>query len=317
MISSIQSRHLCAVLLFGAFTLAQAEPFSFGLFGDMPYSDAERARLPKLIEEMDGEDLSFVVHDGDIKNGHSRCTDETFLDIRAVFNASSHPLIYVPGDNEWTDCHRKNNGGYDPVERLQKLRELFFRDDQSLGQRKLRLSNQRHGKQFSGYPENSRWEQGGVLFVGLNVPGSNNAIVNPRKPSAEYLQRARANRAWLAQAYARAREARLAGIMIVIQANPQLRAANAGHAPPGYQELIEQLRAETMNYAGQVVLVHGDTHNFRIDQPLLDPRTREPLKNFTRVETFGSPIIGWIKANADASTPQVFRFEARPYQPAQ
>lgn len=311
MIPSIQPKHLCAVLLLGAFTLAQAESFSFGLFGDVPYSDAERAQLPRLIGEMDSEDLRFVVHDGDIKNGHSLCTDETFLDIRAVFNASRHPLIYVPGDNEWTDCHRKNNGGYDPVERLQKLRELFFHDDLSLGRRKLRLSNQRQ----AGHPENTRWEQGGVLFVGLNVPGSNNAIVNPRKPSVEYLQRSRANQAWLAQAYARAREARVAGIMIVIQANPQLRAADAGHATPGYQALIEQLRAETMNYAGQVVLVHGDTHRFRIDQPLLDPRTREPLKNFTRIETFGSPIIGWIKATSDASTPQVFRFEARPYKP--
>lgn len=315
MIRKILFRCLYALLLIGATATARAESFSFGLFGDIPYSEEERAQLPRLIQQMNDENLSFVVHDGDIKNGHSLCTDETYLDILAVFDASRHPLIYVPGDNEWTDCHRKNNGGYDPVERLKRLRELFFRDDQSLGQRKLPLTTQRHGKQFSGYPENTRWELGGVLFVGLNVPGSNNAIVNPRKPSAEYLQRSRANQAWLAQAFKRARDAKLAGIMLVIQADPELRAANAGHAPPGYGELIGQLRDETMNFAGQVVLVHGDTHHFRIDQPLLDPRTRAPLKNFTRVETFGSPLIGWVKATADASSPQVFHFEAMPFKP--
>lgn len=314
MIHKLQSKYLL-ILLLGACTLARAEPFSFGLFGDIPYSDEERAQLPRLIKEMDDEDLSFVVHDGDIKNGHSLCTDETFLDIRAVFDASRHPLIYVPGDNEWTDCHRRNNGGYDSVERLKKLRAIFFRDDQSLGRRKLHLINQRRGKPFSGYPENTRWEQGGVLFVGLNVPGSNNGIVNPRKPSAEYQQRSRANQVWLAQAFKRAKDAKLAGIMIVIQADLELRAASAGHAPPGYKELIGQLQEETVNFAGQVVLVHGDTHRFRIDQPLLDPRSHEPLKNFTRVETFGSPVIGWVKATADATSPQVFRFEARPYQP--
>ena len=36
------------------------------------------------------------------------------------------PLVYTPGDNEWTDCHRANNGKYDPLERLAALRAMFF-----------------------------------------------------------------------------------------------------------------------------------------------------------------------------------------------
>ena len=65
----------------------------------------------------------------------------------------------------------------------------------------------------------------------------------------------------------------------------------------------------------QVVLVHGDTHYFRIDLPLRDPRSGETIRNFTRVETYGSPTMGWVHGMVDAADPQVFRFEARPYLP--
>lgn len=39
--------------------LASAQPISFGLFGDMPYSQWERERLPELMAEMDREVLAF------------------------------------------------------------------------------------------------------------------------------------------------------------------------------------------------------------------------------------------------------------------
>ncbi|MBI3533710.1 MAG: hypothetical protein HY068_14780 [Burkholderiales bacterium] len=104
-------------------TLA-AQPVSFGLFGDMPYSRWEREQLPALLNEMKREPLAFVVHDGDFKSGGTVCSDEVFLDMLGVFQSSYHPLVFVPGDNEWTDCHRKNNGSYDPLERLAKLREV-------------------------------------------------------------------------------------------------------------------------------------------------------------------------------------------------
>ena len=97
---------------------AQADSFSFGLFGDTPYTQWERLHLPDLIADMDRENLAFVIHDGDIKSGSDECSDKAFADIHGVFANSVHPLIYVPGDNEWTDCHRRSNGGYQPLERL-------------------------------------------------------------------------------------------------------------------------------------------------------------------------------------------------------
>jgi len=306
---------LAAALL--AFS-AQAEPLAFGLFSDTPYNRWEREHLPDLIADMDGENLAFVIHDGDIKGGDGVCSDEAFKDILAVFQKSAHPLVYVPGDNDWTDCHRKSNGRYDPVERLGKLREWFFPDDFALGRRRLKLERQSRDPAFSRYRENVRWEAGGALFVGLNVPGSDNNFHGTRRtggPVAEFIERSAANRAWLAESFALARTRKLAGILIAIQGNPGFYAANAGNPSPGYRDFLTQLREETLAFSGQVVLVHGDTHRHRINQPMLDPASGETVKNFTRVETMGSPFFGWVRGQVDAADPQVFRFSPRLWQP--
>ena len=299
-----------------------AEPVVFGLFGDTPYSHWERENLPDLIAEMDRENLAFVVHDGDIKNGHSLCSDEALRDILAVFRESATPLVYVPGDNEWTDCHRKNNGSYDPVERLAKLREWFFPGDLALGQRPLKLERQSRDPAFASYRENVRWEAGGALFVGMNLPGSDNNFNGTTRnngPVAEFIERGAANRVWLAQAFALARSRNLAGILIVIQANPGFEDASAGKPSTGYRDFLIQLREETQAFSGQVVLVHGDTHYHRIDQPMQDPTTKETVNNFTRLETMGSPFFGWVKGTVNAADPKVFRFSPRfwrtPLQP--
>lgn len=183
----------------------------------------------------------------------------------------------------------------------------------------MRLERQSADPAFAAYRENVRWQAGSVLFVGLNVPGSNNnwsGATKDRGPSAEFVERSRATRAWLAAAFAHAREHGLAGILLVIQGNPNLAGARDRNGKPnGYREFVDQLREATQAFAGQVVLVHGDTHYFRIDRPLRDPRSGETVRNFTRVETYGSPTMGWVKGSADAADPQVFRFEARPYLP--
>lgn len=314
-------RLLSFSLLMALATALAAQPVSFGLFGDTPYSHYEREQLPDMLAEMGRESLAFAVHDGDIKNGSSVCSDEVLRDILGVFQAAPLPLVFVPGDNEWTDCHRANNGRYDPLERLAKLRELFFVGETSLGQRTLPLERQSRDPAFSVYRENVRWEMGGALFVGLNLPGSDNNYHGTSRsggPVAEFIERSAANRVWLAQAFTLARAKKLAGILIVIQANPELEAASAGHPKPGYSDFIKQLREETQAFAGQVVLVHGDSHMHQINQPLLDAQAKEVVKNFTRVETYGYPFMGWIKATVDATDPQVFRFSPRRWraQPA-
>ena len=50
--------------------------------------------------------------------------------------ASSGRVVVTPGDNDWTDCwgrYGPGTGGFDPEERLNYERKLFFGTDQSLG----------------------------------------------------------------------------------------------------------------------------------------------------------------------------------------
>lgn len=314
------SRFLCLLsCLFALLPGLGAQPVSFGLLGDTPYNHWEREQLPDMLDAMAHENLAFVVHDGDIKSGSSPCSDAVFQDILGVFQASALPLVYVPGDNEWTDCHRSNNGSYDPLERLAKLRTLFFTGDTTLGRRTLPLARQSRDPAFALYRENVRWQAGGVLFVGLNLPGSDNNYHGSTQdggPTPEYLARSSANRIWLQQAFALARAQKLAGLMLVIQANPGFEAANDNTPKLAYRDFLNQLHEETQAFAGQVVLVHGDSHKHKIDQPLLDATTREVIKNFTRVETFGYPLMGWIKATVDASDPRVFTFSPRRWNPS-
>ena len=166
------------------------------------------------------DQLSFVVHDGDFKNGSSLCSDDVFFNRLDLFNQFEQPFVFIPGDNEWTDCHRANNGSYDPLERLTFLRSLFFPTDQSLGQQTMTLARQSADPQFGLYSENVRWIEKNVMFVGLHVVGSNNNLGRTPTADAEYAARNAANLAWLNDSFALAAANGNRAVMVVIQANP-------------------------------------------------------------------------------------------------
>lgn len=277
-----------------------AADFTFGVLGDTPYTKEEEERFPDLIAGMNREDLAFVVHIGDFKAANARCSDALFLQRREWFGLSRHPFVYVPGDNEWTDCRRFFAGRFDPLERLAKLREIFFAGEESLGLRRIRLE-----RQGPDYPEHARWSREGVLFLTLNVPGGAN---NARAMPQEYRVRSAAVDAWLEQSFRLARERRLRAVVVLMQADPW---ASPSSRYFGYRGLIASLEREARAFPGEVLLVHGDTHRFRVDQPLRDPATGAPLPNFTRVEVFGSPAMNWVRIRVGEDGGRV-RFEATP-----
>jgi hypothetical protein len=278
--------------------------FDFALIGDVPYSDQDATNaFPNMIAEMNRARLEFVVHDGDIKSGASPCSDEILLERYAQFQTLDHPFIYVFGDNEWTDCARGQTNAFDPVERLDKLREIFTRGNQSLGKRTLTLARQSDDPRFNRFRENVRWSLGEVLFVGLNVPGDSNNFNHP-----EYAARNQANLAWLKESFALATEKQWRGLMLIMQANPRFDLPATNKVRAGFNDLIALLEKETIAFKKPVVLVHGDTHNFRIDKPLYGARSKRRLENFTRVETFGYPDVHWVRATVDWDDPSLFTF---------
>ena len=304
----------------------EGQKFTVALWGDMPYSAAEAAKLPALIADINAARVAFTVFDGDIKSGSSLCTDAVFAVATQRFDTFRSPMIYVPGDNEWTDCHRINNGGYNSLERLSFLRQTMFAEERSFGQRTLRLEHQ--GPLGGAYAENTRWTHGDVVFVGLNIPGSNNNKVGTDCISSksvrtqadcdadnvEYQARDAANIAWLHDSFELARSQGLRGLMVVIQADmsfdlPETETFNERTLPgfDGYNAFLAALVAETQAFAGQVVLVHGDIHFFKMDKPLVDQAHLIP--NLTRLETFGSPNVHWVKVTVDSHSRSLFRFE--------
>ena len=211
------------------------------------------------------------------------------------FRRSSIPLIYVFGDNEWTDCHRS---GSDPLERLAKLRAIFSQGNTSLGQSPLPLVRQSDTPQFSKFRENIRWRVGRVIFIGLNIPGSNNNFPTTLRGGVtvgnieEYTERNAANLAWMRESFALATQDGSPGLMLFIQGNP-FPFTPSDSKLNGYEEFLAALEEETLKFGKPVVLAHGDSHYFRVDQPLPRPdpdgNRRQRIVNFTRVENFGSP----------------------------
>jgi predicted phosphodiesterase len=291
--------------------------WNFAVIGDTPYDAREEALLRPMIQAMNGEDLAFVVHVGDIIIGNGRCTDAIFEQRKALFQGFTHPFILVPGDNDWTDCHR---GGMDPMERLGRFRQLFSTGDAGLGRHGAKLERQSESdSRYSEYAENVRWKIKNVMFVGLNVPGSNNNLGRNAQMDAEHRRRMDANFEWLDQAVKKAERQDVAALVVLIQANPDFE--GTWKRPPGVPDGFESLRKVLATHAlwlkKPLLFIHGDTHSFQVDRPMKNPADASSIKNMLRLEVDGSPRVGWARINVNTDTPGLFtiRREQPPQSP--
>lgn len=262
-------------------TASKEEAFSFGVIGDIPYGAAEIAKFPARIQDINADsELKFVAHVGDIKNGSSVCSDEYFTNIRAQFDTFEHPLVFTPGDNEWVDCHRTNNGAYNPLERLDKLREVFFNEPgKTLGGTKP-VKTQAN----LGLPENVRFTQNRVAFSVVNVQGSNNSLLpwtglgeTAATPEqlAEVEHRTEAVLAQIRETFTDATRRNDRAVVLLTQADmfdPWLLAAASANPEvmSGFREIVQTIIAETNSFDGPVYLINGDSHVYAENEPLAE-----------------------------------------------
>ncbi|HEX4764275.1 MAG TPA: hypothetical protein VFU92_08050 [Usitatibacter sp.] len=283
----------------------QPGAFVFGVLGDTPYSEREEAAFLGMIERMNREPLAFSIHVGDIK-GAGACSDELFHKRLAEFNRFKDPLIYTPGDNEWTDCRRKHMGSGDPIDALARLRTTFFSEPRSLGMRRIdtamQVSCDTPPPSGCGcaYPENRRWTHGPIVFTTLDVPGSDNNVGYDARNDEEARCRNAANARWLDQAAAEAAAPGVRALVIAIQANPW------DSKKPVYDALKKHIEAVYARLDKPVLFIHGDTHIYRVDYPFGVP--------VRRLETYGSPFVGWVRVTVDPSKPELFTFEPELYK---
>lgn len=290
-----------------------AGSYEVAVFGDMPYvrNEAERAvylpRYQAVLDAIGRAPVEFAVHLGDYTTGPF-CGDSTVELRYREFQSFARPLIFVPGDNDWTDCAR---GGFDPLERLAKVRAVFMQGDESLGRTTIRLTRQSSDARYQKFRENARWRHGRELYIALHVVGSNNNWGRGPEPSPEYVERNAANLAFLRESFALAVEQNLRGVAVFMQANPGWLGIPELRTPQhtrGFDDFLAVLQELTIGFGKPVVLFHGDTHYFRIDKPMLNASTWHVIPNFTRVEPFGHPNYSWVQLRVDPADPDVFSF---------
>ncbi|WP_425956760.1 hypothetical protein [Xylanimonas sp. McL0601] len=250
--------------------------YHFAVIGDVPYGAAQLALFPQWVDQINGADPAMTFHVGDIKNGSTRCDDQLYRTIKSDFDAFVNPLVYVPGDNEWTDCHRANNGGYNPLERLAFDRSVFFSTPGwSLGQNPVRLDSQSD----AGFPENVELRRDGVDFAVYDVVGSNDGRqawdgIGNTQPTSEQLAAEDARMAnaiaVVHDAFAQARQRHDRAVVLMQQADmfdPTYTPVFAKDIS-AFQPLVQAIVDESSTFDGEAYLINGDSHIYNSDHPL-------------------------------------------------
>ena len=308
--------------------IASDDGYTFAVIGDIPYGDAQIANFPKVIAQINADPaVQWVDHLGDIKNGSTVCSDEYFQMIKSDFDQFADPLVYTVGDNEWTDCHRPNNGGYNPLERLAKIRQVFFpQPGRTLGKNSVPVTAQAD----LGIPENVRWERAGVAFVAADVVGSNDSLApwtgnsapTPEQ-TAEVLARTSAVLQEIRDTFADARRRHDKAVTVLLQADmfdPTVTDPKLADYY-GFQPIVAALARESAAFDGPVYLFNGDSHVYDADQPLAAGSKwlsfygiDQPVPNLSRVTVDGSTgVNNYLRVTVHAPGPQVLTWTRVPF----
>ena len=324
---------LIAVLSVDQFAVAEQpkplersnQPVTLAIIGDSPYGADQVVDFPALVAAINADtDVERVVHVGDIKNGSTLCDTGYFTTIAGYFTTFADPLVYTPGDNEWTDCHRSNNGKYDPLERLGTLRDIFFANPSfTLGGQAFPLFTQSSVPAFNDIPENASWVEARVVFSTLHVVGSRNGLApwfgddttdtlvdDPARRLAEVDHRTQAAIDWLERTFVLARKPKADGVVLFMQADTW-----PGSTTDGFASIIQRLAALTLDFGKPVLVIQGDSHVYRTDQPLAAGDAvhgvTQPVPNLTRVVVQGETTSEWLKLRVDPKGPALFTWERK------
>jgi hypothetical protein len=359
--------------------------FTYAVYGDAPYGAANHdvtqvLRTPAFIDSVNADpDVSRVIHVGDIHSGKDHCYQayntgvydlwqgipftisgsvtnpdgtKTIVTDAPVDSAGfDDPLVYTPGDNEWTDCNKSGEGGGvggdgyldssqgghlpgDPLDNLAIVRGQFFQTaGQTLGSNRATVTSQAVAgpPKYRSFVENVRWEHGGAMFVTVDLPGGSNNDATPWFGAAAATQRQLDEKAlrtaadlqWLAQAFALAESHGDRGVVIAAQADMwDPEAGDPGGAGlDQYDSIVNTIAKLTREFNGQVLMLNGDSHVFQSGNPLSSTSPlfkyhpqKTGVPNFTRIVVHGSTLpLEWLKLTIDTSTPAVFSWQEMPF----
>ncbi len=323
-------------------------PLTLAVFGDWPYSQFLLDNAHLLVNSVNADpDIRLVVHVGDLHSGSMPCTSASILPPIATSNpgwnqAVYHqfqqfrdPVVYTPGDNEWADCHKgKQLSSGAPLKELASVRSLFFsKPGITLGRHEKKVFSQ--ADYFDdAYPadsqfvENVMWMDSKVVFVTLNIPGGSNddtspwsgIFADPAAQAQEASDRRAANIHWLQAAFDGAQQEHARAVVVFVQADmwdPEAIAAG-GAGLDKYTPFVTKLADLSVQFGRPVLLLNGDTHLYRTDQPLADPTSAtgvihhtQAVPNLTRIVVQGSTNSPgeWLRLSIDPRTAKVFSWD--------
>tara|TARA_A100001037_G_scaffold284320_1_gene290618 strand:+ start:1699 stop:2613 length:915 start_codon:yes stop_codon:yes gene_type:complete len=284
-------------------TVLDTAPTTIVAFGDMPYRVRDIPAFEALLGRISARKPDVTIHVGDIKPSNWPCSEELFRIQRDYMNSVDGPLVFTPGDNEWTDCHVTKAGGHDPREHLSVLRTRFFPDARSLGRAPLLLERQSDlSKAHSQMVENARWRMNGIRFVTAHVVGSNNGL-NRDVPGAveEFEGRDAANVAWIEEGFAFARSEGAAAVVLAFQADPYQLLGVGG----GFRGTLAAIAKGAKTFGGPILVVHGDSHVFTFDMPFQDG-FGNILENVQPVQVPGALDIRALQIRIDPEARRMF-----------
>ncbi|WP_207221124.1 hypothetical protein [Pseudoduganella lutea] len=265
-----------ALLLLGAALLAAAAvradgrtraageaPFDIAVIGHTFPDELGDADLKRTIARADHEKPAFVIATG-IKSEDEPCSDKLYLQRKALLNKSTQPLVLVLTGADWTGC-RNSAGRSNAIERLNRIREIYYDGQEALGRRPLDVNRQSTITKFRSYAENAYWEMHGVLFATINVPARNNHYLIEAGRNSEYEDRLVANRAWLQRLFGMAKRRQLDGLVLFSDGDVRIHAepgfsllAGFSTKHDGFAETRRLTRVLAENYPGKVLLVDAN-----------------------------------------------------------
>lgn len=342
-IKSLSAALVCSALL-GGCGADLSEKFTVAVVGDMPYGTSitdtsQYLATPAFISQINKDnDISAVLHLGDLHSGKEPCTENYNKSILDLWKSFRMPVVYTPGDNEWADCHKaKQYGGAynsatsvieyftsttlkgtsapffsyqggDPIANLDMVRSIFFNTTGTKLTGGLDIHSQ--SKEFdqayptdANYVENVWWMKSNVLFVTMNIPGGSNndndiwygAPTMSAAQTQEIANRSGANKRWLNAAFAQAKSRNAIGVVIQVQGDMwDIDGNTSGVAHlTEYKQFIDSIATNASSFAKPVLLFNGDSHKFRVDNPLKTGQScyTEPVAGGTTIEACTSANI--------------------------
>jgi len=294
--------------LVNAFCFSQnkEKPFTFFVLGDMPYHLPEdNAKFENVINALNKQKQEFNVFVGDFKSSKTPCSDTAYKKILNYFNSFKKPLIYTPGDNEWTDCGKKEAGTFNTSERLKAIRTQFFNDTlHSLGKSKMKLDSESSNLDYAKYVENKKWDYNGISFATIHIVGSNNNFdTDSIKSNEEFFERSKANIFWLNEVFKKAKANKSLGIVIFEHADM----ISPDKGKEGFVAFLKELQKLVEAYKKPVLLINGDSHEFKVDKPLYEnEELRKSVLNFTRLQVFGEADMHAVRVTINPKNPALF-----------